>query len=81
MTLREVSLGQQENSTSFLLTMATLKTNLPASTVPRLQSHSRINVYIYKTSGMWSATAHSGMFDFSIPVVDEEDVECSAHPE
>ena len=79
--LREARLGRPENSTSFLLTMVTLKTNRPASTVPRLQVHLKIFVYKYMTPGMWSATAHSGMFDFSIPVADEYDAECSYHPE
>ena len=57
------------------------KVQPPGVTGPILQMHSRINVYIFKTNGVWSATADSGVLYFSIPVVDEEDVECSSHPD
>ena len=57
------------------------KVQPPGVTGPILQMHSRIKVYNYKTNGVWSATAHSGVLYFSIPVVDEEDVECSSHPD
>ena len=53
----------------FFIDYGYTKVQPPGVTVPILQVHLKIFVYKYMTPGMWSANAHIGMFDFSIPVV------------
>ena len=57
------------------------KVQPPGVTVPILQVHLKIFVYKYMTHGMWSATAHSGLLDFSVPALDKKDDECCSHPD
>ena len=65
----------------FFIDYSYTKVQPPGVTVPILQVHLKIFVYKYMTPGMWSATAHSGLLDFSVPALDEKDDECCSHPD
>ena len=65
----------------FFIDYSYTKVQSPGVTVPILQVHEKIFEYKYMTHGMWSATAHSGLLDFSVPALDKKDDECCSHPD
>ena len=56
----------------FFIDYSYTKVQPPGVTVPILQMHLKIFEYKYMTPGIWSATAHSELLEFSVPALDRK---------